>query len=898
MSRPARAVVTAVPIVLVVAYAAIPGWNSLGSDVFNAYTLTAASCMAALLVAVSVQRPDPAWPWVLIIVAEATWIIGDVVYDVIGTPTTSVADLFYIVGYVSLVLAVLGFVRMRTRQLDVDSLIDTAMIGIAGGLAIWELIIEPASRTHAGGAIDHAVAGVYPVLDVLLVMMLVQLLLTPGRKPPAAVLLLCGVALIAIADTGYAALQQTDAYGTDTLSEALDTMWLAGYALLPLAALHPSMRELTRRSGGDVSSRTGLLVAGAAFVALPLIHLVAQAVGHDPPTEALALAILTICPLVLWRIARLNRATSNAREQVSKQHAYYRAVAVNSSDVFLVVDRDGLVTDASGALGSLAGYAPSDAVGTDALSAVVPEHRERARHLLDTALARPGMTVHAEVRIITSNGAGLWVQLRCTNLLDDPSVAGIVVNAHDISDRKQVETELEYQAFHDTLTGLANRALLRDRIEHALALRTREGHSVAIIYCDLDGFKFVNDSLGHDAGDELLGHVARRISDAVRPGDTVSRLGGDEFAVLLEGATDLSAEASEVGARVLAAVRQPVEIGGTKFAVTASLGVAIADRAATTSADDLLRDADSAMYRAKDSGRNTLVRFERGMRAASLNRLHLDADLHGAAERGELIVHYQPFVDLVTGRITGFEALVRWLHPTRGLLSPADFVALAEENGTIVEIGEHVLNEACRAGGRWQRSVGSPVVVAVNLSARQLASPDFVDTVATALERHGLEASSLMLELTESLIGEHPDEIARSLRALKGLGIRIAIDDFGVGYSSLSHLRQFPIDVLKLDRSFVESIVREKDLPAIVQAVLELAQTLELQTIAEGISTRVQRNALARAGCELGQGFLFRRPVSQDVAEGLLRGQPFITSTAGAPVGTLIDQATGASPAS
>jgi len=898
MSRSARIVVATVPIVLVAAYAAIPGWRSVGSDLFNAYTLTAAACMVALIVAVSVQRPAPAWPWVLIVVAEATWIIGDAVYDVIGTPSVSVADLFYVVGYVCLVLAVLGFVRMRTRQLDFDSLIDTAMIGIAGGLAVWELIIEPTWRTQAGGATDHAVAGVYPVLDVILVMMLVRLLLTPGRKPPAALLLLCGVALVAVADTGYAVIQQTDAYGSDTLSEALDTIWLAGYALLPLAALHPSMRELTRRSVGDVSSRAGLLVAGTALVALPVIHLVGQSLGHDPPVEALALATLALCPLVLWRIARLNRATSNAREQLSQQHEYYRAVAVNSSDVFLVVDRDGLVTDASGALGMLAGYASSDAVGTDALSAVVREHRERARHLLDTAIARPGMTVHDEVRIKTSNGAGLWVQLRCTNLIDDPSVAGIVINAHDISDRKQVETELEYQAFHDMLTGLANRALLRDRIQHALALRTREGHSVAIIYCDLDGFKFVNDSLGHDAGDELLCYVARRISDAVRPGDTVSRLGGDEFAVLLEGTTDLSTEAAEVGARVLAAVRQPVEIVGTKFAVTASLGVAIADRASTTTADDLLRDADSAMYRAKDSGRNTLVRFEREMRAASVRRLHLDADLHGAADRGELIVHYQPFVDLSTGRINGFEALVRWLHPTRGLLSPADFVPLAEENGTIVEIGEHVLNEACRAGGRWQRSVGSQVAIAVNLSARQLTSPVLVDTVAATLERHGLQPSSLMLELTESLIGEHPDEVARSLRSLKELGIRIAIDDFGVGYSSLSHLRQFPIDVLKLDRSFVESIVREKELPAIVQAVLELAQTLELQTIAEGISTRVQRDALAQAGCELGQGFLFRRPVSQDVAEGLLRGQPFITSTAGATVSTLVDQGTARMPPS
>jgi diguanylate cyclase (GGDEF)-like protein len=467
------------------------------------------------------------------------------------------------------------------------------------------------------------------------------------------------------------------------------------------------------------------------------------------------------------------------------------------------------------------------------------------------------------------------VELRCTNLLDEPSIRGIVVNAHDISGRKRAESELEYQAFHDTLTALPNRALLRDRIEHAITRRSRGGHGVAVMYCDLDGFKIVNDTLGHDAGDAILRIAARRLSESVRPGDTVGRLGGDEFAVILEGGPDLVDEALLVGQRLLARLAEPIEIEGTPLIVTGSLGLAFCDARADVTADELLRDADAAMYRAKRNGRSLLVQFTPNMRMASLERLRLEADLQAALANDEIVVHYQPVVDLRSGVIRGFEALVRWQHPTRGLLQPAEFIPMAEETGAIVEIGGHVLDVACEDAQAWPEVAGAPVSLAVNVSARQIAWPGLVDRVDAALQRTGLPAAGLVLELTETLLMDRPEEAAELLCALKRTGIRLAIDDFGVGYSSLSHLRQFPIDILKIDRSFVESITEEQ-VPPIVDGVLQLAQAMRLQTVAEGISTAAQTAALIRGGCELGQGFYFARPVDAEGALALLRAGRYV----------------------
>jgi diguanylate cyclase (GGDEF)-like protein len=508
------------------------------------------------------------------------------------------------------------------------------------------------------------------------------------------------------------------------------------------------------------------------------------------------------------------------------------------------------------------------------MSIVLGEDRALAEALIHDSLGKRGQTVTGEVRIRTADGSTLWLELRCTNLLDDPAVAGIVVNTHDITIRKQIEQELEHQAFHDSLTSLANRALLKDRIDHALARRA-PGNDVAVVFCDLDGFKLVNDTLGHDAGNEMLRIAAQRLSAAVRTGDTVARLGGDEFGVLLESTSRPVEDAGVISERMRDALSDPVEVAGVPLVVTGSLGYAVASEGGQTTSEELLRDADTAMYRAKSAGRNQVARYLPSMRAADLSRAQIESDLRVAVARGEFVVHYQPVIQLRTRRLVGFEALVRWDHPTRGRLQPADFIAIAEETGAIVDIGRWVLNAACRSARSWQRRMpaGAPFTMAVNLSALQLADPGLVSDVADALALSGLPPAALVLELTESVIVERPDEVAARFRALKALGVKLAIDDFGVGYSSLGYLRQFPVDILKIDRSFVEAINCDEQAPAIVHGLLELARTLGLETIAEGIETDAQWHSLDRDGCQFGQGYLFGKPHDEQVATSLLEQQ-------------------------
>jgi diguanylate cyclase (GGDEF)-like protein len=482
--------------------------------------------------------------------------------------------------------------------------------------------------------------------------------------------------------------------------------------------------------------------------------------------------------------------------------------------------------------------------------------------------------VVANLRAVESQASAL-----AAGKLDDPAldlrlkgslaiaVQGSVTRlSRSLSERDELQRRLAHEATHDALTGLANRALFNDRIEHALARHARDGEDVAIVYCDLDGFKTINDSLGHDAGDKLLCIAAERLTSAVRQGDTIARLGGDEFAVLLEGPPGLVAEAVAVSDRILRALSDPVEVNGVPMVVTASVGVAAASQGAG-SADELLRDADAAMYQAKRTGRDRLVVFEAGMMAEALARIEVERDMVGVVDRGELVVHYQPVVHLESGELRGFEALVRWQHPTRGLLLPASFIPVAEETGRIVEIGDWVLRTACETARTWQRPDGrDPISVAVNLSARQLDDGTFLDRVATILEETGVDPKLLVLELTESIIVARPEEVAVQLRALKELGVTIAIDDFGTGYSSLSYLRQFPVDVLKIDRSFIESIADGERGHALVRGLLDLARTLGIGALAEGIEQSVQLDSLVGEGCEFGQGFLFARPLDGTAA--------------------------------
>ena len=431
--------------------------------------------------------------------------------------------------------------------------------------------------------------------------------------------------------------------------------------------------------------------------------------------------------------------------------------------------------------------------------------------------------------------------------------------------------ELSHQALHDALTGLPNRVLALDRARQMLARARRQQLPVAALYVDVDGFKDVNDTFGHAAGDELLQTVAARLMTVVRDGDTAARLGGDEFIVLLEGAT-LDDGAERVAERLLKVLREPYSINEAlerKLTFTASIGIAIGVR---DSADELLRDADLALYAAKAAGRDRYVLFETAMQTSSHERLMLEMDLARALELGQLVLHYQPTFDLRSGAVTGVEALIRWRHPTRGMLAPEEFISIAEKLGVVVPIGRWVLNEACRQVMVW-REHGYPIDVAVNVSARQLDDDALFDDVASALRRSDLEPAALTLEITETALMRDPEATARRLAVLKALGVRVAIDDFGTGYSSLAYLRQFPVDVLKIDRSFVESVATSKASLALVHTLIQLGGLLEVETLAEGIEDDAQLACLRREGCDHGQGFLFSRPLAA-TAVG-----PFLAST-------------------
>ncbi|MHB8509691.1 MAG: putative bifunctional diguanylate cyclase/phosphodiesterase, partial [Candidatus Dormibacteria bacterium] len=443
-----------------------------------------------------------------------------------------------------------------------------------------------------------------------------------------------------------------------------------------------------------------------------------------------------------------------------------------------------------------------------------------------------------------------------------------------ITDARTV-AQMQHQAFHDALTGLPNRALLLDRLEQALARTRREvGGRVAVLFIDLDGFKYVNDSLGHTEGDRLLVDVAARIRGCLRASDTAARLGGDEFAVLVEDSDD-DEDATQVADRILAAVGAPFEISGKQLHVTASIGVA-SSTLGEEAAAELLRNADLAMYNAKGSGKHRSRVYREEMHETAMRRLHMEADLRQAIEREEFAVHYQPIIQLQTGQLSGVEALVRWIHPQHGVIMPADFIAVAEETGQVAGIGQKVLAMAAKQLRQWQLAFPRllPLTLSVNLSGIQLLRPELSNEVRRVLESTAIPPETLCLEITETVLMGDTDATLTRLHELKALGLRIAVDDFGTGYSSLRYLRSFPIDVIKIDRSFVDGIAGSFEDAAVARAVINLGQTLRLETIAEGIETLDQVRELKALGCLMGQGYHFSRPLSADAVSRMLAEDP------------------------
>jgi diguanylate cyclase (GGDEF)-like protein/PAS domain S-box-containing protein len=534
-------------------------------------------------------------------------------------------------------------------------------------------------------------------------------------------------------------------------------------------------------------------------------------------------------------------------------------VAHHSSELIALLDRNGTLVYANPAASLTFGIALEEAIGSSASSFLHPDDVSRVTKRFGELLATPGATMTDTVRFVSALQEIRILEIVSTNCLHNPHIAGVIVNGRDVTERRQLETDLLEQSLHDALTGLPNRTLFIDRAERLLALANRDQIPVSVLFVDLDNFKTFNDGMGHPAGDELLVAVSRRMANTVRAEDLLCRFGGDEFVVLVDPRPP-SIQADALAERLADVLRTPFEIDGRVISVTASVGIA---NGVDLSVEDLVRDADIAMYQAKAAGKNQVVAFAPEMVDIANERLQLVIDLQRAIEEAEFVVLFQPIIELGDQAVTGMEALVRWQHPTRGRLSPFEFIPAAEENGMIVDIGRLVLRQACEQAVSW-RFAERDLTLSVNLSARQLSSATLLEDVSSILDETGFDAASLVLEITETTIMQDAEAAVGRLSALKELGVRLAIDDFGTGYSSLSYLRKIPVDILKIDRSFVADLHDSTEAVAIVHSLIDLGRTLDLDLVAEGVELEDQLQELRSQHCNKAQGFLFARPLDAE----------------------------------
>lgn len=917
----------------------------------------------------------------LLTIGNVAWTIDEVVRD-IAIPFPSLADAIFLGAFPIAAAALVMLSRQRGRGSDRGTMLDAAIVGLGFGVASWFCLFDPYLKDANYPLLERLVSAAYPGLEILVVGALAFLVLAPGERTPAFLLLVGGVTIYVCTNVLYARDLLLDTYGSAAYSSWMMSAWMIGTLVWGAAALHPSSAHLACSTGPRhlVLTRGRLALLSIAALAVPTIQVLG--VSRDSAVDRYVMFGTTglLFLLVVLRLAGLVNTIAGSERR-------FRALVQNGSDLIAILEPDIRFRYASPSFHEVLGYDPEALIGRAAAPIVVPSELPRVRSSFSQIVATPGSQITFEADLLHADGSIRTVEATAISLLDDADIGGLIVNARDITARKHasealraaqslnssviessvdgifaidtnssltvwnramerttglprdhvlgqnlmdlfpflrstgeaslvvaalhgeagrapvqpntiedtgkhgfyearyapltdeasavvgaigvvrdvtaqkaLEAELEHQAFHDALTGLPNRALFANRLEHALALGSRRGTSVAVLLLDLDRFKLVNDGLGHAAGDQLLVAVAERLTTRLRDADTLARIGGDEFVVLLDEATPEQSEA--VAERIIVALSDPITVQGRDVFIGTSIGIAVST---PDFADpvELLRASDIALYRAKSAGRQTVMVFDPMTADPSAGWLALEVDLRRAVSRRELVLHYQPVIDLTTGQVVTVEALARWTHPIRGLLLPSAFIPLAEETGLITTITEWAIADACRQLARWRTELGdlAPPTVNINVTTRDLRDPELVDRVASALSNAGIEPPSLRLEITERVLIEELREAAGTLRALRDLGVKLAIDDFGAGASSLASLRAVNAEVLKLDRAFVRGLDDNPDDRIVVNAVVAMAHALGIAVTAEGIETVAQREQARAAGCDRGQGYLFAQPM-------------------------------------
>jgi diguanylate cyclase (GGDEF)-like protein/PAS domain S-box-containing protein len=834
------------------------------------YDTIGLSSVVVSVYAIRRNRPKNALAWYLFAAGQLAFVSGDLIrayYEVVvggSAPFPGFSDVAYVVAYPILAASLILLIRSRERDKDRANVIDAMIVVTSAGLLSWVYLIEP--QLHNPGQLGWlgvALSVLYPLFDLLLVAFAARLMLSPGARH-TSYYLLCGSLLsLLIADSAYTIGLLNNTYHTGS---PVDAGYLLSYLFWGAAALHPSMTKLTRPGQPQTMkiTRRRLVFLTVVTLLAPFVRILATLRHTDLPPLTTVIPTVVLFLLVMTRMSGLVQSLSTAlrrHEEAERRRrqseARFGSLVEHSSDIVIVMDGAGEIIYQSPSVSRVLGYG-RDTLLARKLIELIHEHDREATLAIIGETSKRKSSEPAMISFRCRHHDGEWrhVETTFTNLLTDPTVGGIVLNARDVTEQVALQAQLGHQAFHDPLTDLANRVLFRDRVEHALQRRATTDQSVAVLFLDIDNFKRINDSLGHSAGDELLVELADRLRGCIRAGDTAARLGGDEFAVLLDQPQD----AEVVAARLKDLLTTAFLIDYTEVFLTVSIGISLSD-GPQTDADELLRNADAAMYAAKGRGKATAVVFRPQMHQAALRRLELEGQLRKAVEQNEFRVHYQPIVAMAGRRVVGFEGLVRWAHPERGLLGPGEFISVAEESGLIRAIGRIVVADATRQAHAWHTMFNDPdLTMSVNLSAPEFTSADLVGDVRRAIEESGVDPTRLVFEMTESVLMSDTEGTMSRLEELRGLGARLAVDDFGTGFSSFGYLRKFPIDILKIAKPFLDKIPGDEQEIALVRGMLELARSINLRVVAEGVEREEQWRALDEMGCDLVQGYVIARP--------------------------------------